>query len=318
MGKLIDLTGQKFNKLLVLERDFNYPDKRRAYWKCQCDCGNIITTRGESLRSGHTKSCGKCNCEKTKINNPINKKQKKRTKNDYTGQHIGRLTVLGKYTHPIDKHHTFWECICDCGNKCIKRSDTFRSVPVPSCGCYKKEHTSQQWAAQLEGQRFGKLVVMQKVPHEELRTLWKCQCDCGNICYLPSRYLLSLNVKSCGCETKSKGELELRQILQIKKINFKEQYTFKDCISEKNSLYKFDIAIFDKNNILKGLIEFNGQQHYEIVEYFGGEKQFLIQQKRDEDKRKYCKLHNYSLLEIPYTELGHINIDNFLKQIGVQ
>ena len=58
MGKLIDLTGQKFNKLTVLQRDFNNKDKKRAYWICRCDCGNIISTRGESLRTGHTTSCG--------------------------------------------------------------------------------------------------------------------------------------------------------------------------------------------------------------------------------------------------------------------
>lgn len=34
MGALIDLTGQKFGKLTVLERDYSVKDKRRAYWKC--------------------------------------------------------------------------------------------------------------------------------------------------------------------------------------------------------------------------------------------------------------------------------------------
>ena len=39
MAKLIDLTGQKFDKLLVLEKA---PSRaRHTYWKCQCDCGNI-------------------------------------------------------------------------------------------------------------------------------------------------------------------------------------------------------------------------------------------------------------------------------------
>ena len=38
MGKFIDLTGQKFGRLLVLERAEN--KYGRTAWKCKCDCGN--------------------------------------------------------------------------------------------------------------------------------------------------------------------------------------------------------------------------------------------------------------------------------------
>jgi hypothetical protein len=57
MGKLIDLTGQRFGKLTALKRDEN-PHKGNARWLCQCDCGGISATRSNKLISGHTKSCG--------------------------------------------------------------------------------------------------------------------------------------------------------------------------------------------------------------------------------------------------------------------
>ncbi len=56
MGKLINLVGQKFNKLTVIERD--YSQNKRPYWLCKCDCGNIVSVRGDLLRSGNTKACG--------------------------------------------------------------------------------------------------------------------------------------------------------------------------------------------------------------------------------------------------------------------
>lgn len=62
MGKMIDLTGQRFGKLVVLENAGKL-DGRRYYWKCQCDCGTTVIIIGTSLRSGNTKSCG---CEKYK------------------------------------------------------------------------------------------------------------------------------------------------------------------------------------------------------------------------------------------------------------
>lgn len=56
MSKVIDLTGQRFNRLLVIE------PKRlkngKFAWKCQCDCGNVVVTQGAQLKNGHIKSCG--------------------------------------------------------------------------------------------------------------------------------------------------------------------------------------------------------------------------------------------------------------------
>jgi hypothetical protein len=56
MGKLIDLTGQKFDKLTVIKRDCSKNGK--ALWLCRCDCGNEIIVNSNSLRSGNTHSCG--------------------------------------------------------------------------------------------------------------------------------------------------------------------------------------------------------------------------------------------------------------------
>lgn len=51
------LTGQKFNRLFVLEC-MGKDKKRNVIWKCKCDCGNIWVGRGSSLTSGETGSCG--------------------------------------------------------------------------------------------------------------------------------------------------------------------------------------------------------------------------------------------------------------------
>ncbi len=57
MGKLIDLTGQRFGRLVVIERAKNGKN-RGARWICRCDCGNIKTIYGYNLRSGCSRSCG--------------------------------------------------------------------------------------------------------------------------------------------------------------------------------------------------------------------------------------------------------------------
>lgn len=57
MGKMKDLTGQKFNMLTVIDCAGKL-DGKCYYWNCICDCGNKTTVIGTALRRGTTKSCG--------------------------------------------------------------------------------------------------------------------------------------------------------------------------------------------------------------------------------------------------------------------
>ena len=80
MGKIKDITGQRFGKLVVLEQlDKRY--NRQVVWKCQCDCGNITEVAGGNLRSGHIKSCG---CSHRESKNVINE----------AGKRYGNLIVI--------------------------------------------------------------------------------------------------------------------------------------------------------------------------------------------------------------------------------
>lgn len=56
MGKFKDLTGQRFGRLVVVERTENVRD--HTAWLCQCDCGNIVRVESINLAKGHTRSCG--------------------------------------------------------------------------------------------------------------------------------------------------------------------------------------------------------------------------------------------------------------------
>jgi len=57
MTKKIDLTGQRFGKLIAL----NETEKRKSknvVWLCKCDCGNLKEVGRDNLIRGHTRSCG--------------------------------------------------------------------------------------------------------------------------------------------------------------------------------------------------------------------------------------------------------------------
>lgn len=63
MAKLIDLTGQRFGRLVVIK----YLGK--STWQCKCDCGNEVAVHGGNLKSHSTQSCGCLQKERTSSSN---------------------------------------------------------------------------------------------------------------------------------------------------------------------------------------------------------------------------------------------------------
>lgn len=126
MGKVIDITGQRFGKLVVIQRaDDHYEPsgKRVIRWKCQCDCGEISVVSGSQLRKGRTKSCG---C----LDHP-----------DINGKRFGKLTVIregDKKVKPCGSPVKMWICKCDCGNTTLVSTSDLNNGHTTSCGCVKR------------------------------------------------------------------------------------------------------------------------------------------------------------------------------------
>lgn len=57
MGKIIDLTGQRFGRLRALEC-VGFDKRHNRRWRCACDCGQGTVTITTKLRSGKKRSCG--------------------------------------------------------------------------------------------------------------------------------------------------------------------------------------------------------------------------------------------------------------------
>ena len=146
--------------------------------------------------------------------------------------------------------------------------------------------------------------------------------DCNSTFYQAPNHLLEGHL-GCNCKEKSLGESIIKKYCDEFKVRYIQQYRFKDCRNIKP--LPFDFAIFEDKEykILKGVIEFQGRQHYEYTGGFGSNdkeeamKNFKKQQKRDNIKRKYCKEHNIYLLEIPYwnmSKIENILINNFIDE----
>lgn len=58
MGKIIDLTGQKFGRLTVIKKSGKDNSGKNIMWLCKCECGGFTKTTTAHLRDGHAQSCG--------------------------------------------------------------------------------------------------------------------------------------------------------------------------------------------------------------------------------------------------------------------
>lgn len=80
---MIDLTGQKFERLVVI-RHAGKDNSNHAIWLCMCNCGNEKTIRGSSLKYGQTRSCGCLAKETVRKLTIINKNNQYSVKHGHT------------------------------------------------------------------------------------------------------------------------------------------------------------------------------------------------------------------------------------------
>lgn len=228
---------------------------------------------------------------------------------DETGKTYGYLTVIERA--PNHKSgRAMWKCKCRCGNEVDVMGKHLRSGNTKSCGCYQRERATQsnlKRGGDLTNLRFGRLIALEeagfiKKADGRNARLWKCQCDCGNICYIQHTYLQGGDTKSCGC-IRSQGETEIEVLLQKNNIPFIREYEFNDLIDILP--LRFDFAIFSKKNELKCLIEFQGEQHWQTSNGFYNEK--LVE--HDLLKQNYCYNHQIPLYYLYYKQRNKIQVE---------
>lgn len=225
------------------------------------------------------------------------------------GQKFDMLTVID-ITDKRQQGSVVWECQCDCGNICERSGTVLHRKGHHSCGCWNRKQVTNLKKKDLSGERFGKLIALEATEKRASGgcVVWKCECDCGNIVYIPSNSLTTRNTQSCGCINYSIGEKNIDQILTKNHILFTSQYTEKS-LNKK----KFDFAIFNDKNQAIRLIEFDGIQHFnETRGMWNSQETAENIQARDQEKNEWAVAHNIPLVRIPYWERDNITLDMLL------
>jgi hypothetical protein len=267
MGKFIDLTGQRFGRLVVVELD---KQMIRTFWKCLCDCGEYKTVRNDSLTGGKVRSCGCLHKEVAKKQGESNRK------NIEIGRTFGKLKIVE--IDRIENYKTYVTCECTCGNKIIINKSNLINGHTQSCGCINKENPPRRM--NIIGEKFGELIVIEYNGTLDGVSWWKCLCSCGNVVSVRGTHLKRKkdSISSCGCIEKIKKiekhilagihnkYLQYKQSALKRNLSFElneEQFkeiTSKSCYycnqipKNKNKGYYYN-GIDRKNNFLGYIIE---------------------------------------------------------------
>ncbi|WP_148552154.1 hypothetical protein [Paraclostridium bifermentans] len=128
---------------------------------------------------------------------------------------------------------------------------------------------------------------------------------CGYIWDITPASFIRQGTRCPRCSLNSKGEQRIFEHLISKNINFVWQDRSQtEC--RNNKILPFDFGIYDSKNNLKFMIEFQGIQHYEVIEHFGGVNGFENRKLNDLIKKKYCEANNIPLVEISYLDYDNI------------
>lgn len=217
--------------------------------------------------------------------------------------HGDRLTTCSEYTG--DAVQLEMECNY-CKNKWnATPSNLLRGTGCPKCAraalreSLRKSHT--QFVSEVLQVHDGVLTVTGKYVNWD--TPVEIQCGkCGLHWYpIPNSILRGHGCPHC---KSSAGELAIAELMDSLQLNYEPQYKFPDCRNQRE--LPFDFAVLDSSQNPTLLIEFDGKQHFEPVDFFGGQESFEYRKQNDSIKNTYCAYNNIPLLRIPYWEQGNI------------
>jgi len=267
-------------------------DKGKVNVICK-KCGNNFYVQAGSLLISKGNGCKKCLGNYYLSKEEFIKKANIKHKNkfDYSDVVFIKLTDYiifyckdcGNIIKQTVEHHLRGDGCAKCSNKIKPTTNEF----ILS-------------AKLIHGDKFDYSLVKYETAHKKVNIICKKH---GQFSCSPTNHLQG---KGCPICIESKGESLIMKILNKKNIININQHRFNECKNIKPLPFDFYIPS------LNICIEFDGKQHFQPVNHWGGEISFILNKKRDEIKTQYCLDNGIKLIRIPYTEF--YNIEEILNK----
>lgn len=211
-----------------------------------------------------------------------------------------------------DKHVLMRHSIC--GNEwLVSPSNILQGYGCPKCAINKRANSQRKeinvFLKEVDEIGQGEYILIGEYVNRSTKIEFK-HVPCGNIVFIsPANFLKGRGCRFCAS---SNGEKRIRAFLEENSVEFTCEYVFDDCRYVSSLWFDFYLPRYNL------CIEYQGKQHYESLDFFGGEKSFKEQVIKDRIKEKYCKENNIPLLIIPYWEFDNIKeiLEQTLSELG--
>lgn len=143
------------------------------------------------------------------------------------------------------------------------------------------------------------IIILGKYINNQTKIECKCKkCD-GLFSMKPCHLIDGHGCRHCNS---SIGENEIKKYLDEHNIKYEPQKYFNDLKGVGNRVLPYDFYLTEYNI----LIEFQGKQHENPVEYFGGLETFEVLKEHDRRKKEYAQKNNIKFIEIWYYDINRI------------
>lgn len=246
------------------------------------------------------KSCRECSCKR--YGDRVRKSHK---------QYVNDLLKINPNIEPIENYINTDTAILHKCKICehewsIKPNHTLLGHGCPMCSFKNladaKRKPHDEYVRELSAINQS-IEVVGKYINNNTRILHRCKA-CEHMWLIDPGH--TLRGQSCPVCNQSRGEREVSQWLNNHLIEYIPQYKFDDC-KDKSKL-PFDFYLPKYNSC----IEYDGLQHFEPVDWFGGEESLKITKSHDSIKTNYCKDNNIPLLRIAYNQNIIEELEKFL------
>lgn len=265
--------------------------------KCKY-CGKEWLIRPSDILKG--KGCRECSC----------KRCGERLRKSHS-QYVDELSEINTNIIPIEDYINTDTAILHKCKVCghiwsIKPNHTLSGHGCPMCGFKNnadaKRKTHDDYVKELLIIN-SDVEVLEEYVNYNTRILHKCKI-CGYEWPIDPGH--TLRGQGCPICNQSHGEREISQWLRNHLIDHIPQYKFEDCRDKLELPFDFYIPEF---NIC---IEYDGLQHFEPIDLFGGEESLKITQQHDNIKTNYCKENQIVLIRIAYNQNISEELNKFL------
>lgn len=127
-----------------------------------------------------------------------------------------------------------------------------------------------------------------------------------------NRYVKKYDLEYLVDRQQSKGAAYIKYLLEKNGLSFETEKTFSTCRGLNNPL-PFDFYV-ESHNLL---IEFDGRQHFEPIEYWGGEEGFKTRQLYDSLKNSFAEENGFTLLRFNYLQSEEVIEKEFKKSVKI-